>query len=845
MVADVSESVLRGHSALVVGPRDSGRTAVLLAVAEELAGCGRESRLAAGRDAAAGIPLAAFAPLVAEHGLSGAQTLDVYTRLPGRILRAGIVVLLDDLDLADQPTGVLAAQLARAGVPLVVSACSPDAVPHGLRDAMSSRTWTTSTLGPLPLDDVLALAATRFGEELDVASAARLARSGHGLPGRVVELLEAGAAGSVLHDDGLRLGAGVLTDTLRERAADALSRLDESVRETLDLVCAVGRMPERALDARGVDIARERGLLALELRAGQAWVHVPDVCLAGAVRETLGGWRLRTLRDEAGRRLAQLPGRSPAVRSLHTVLAVRAGACPDLARLHEAIAEATVAHRLDELRDLLAACGPGRRAGELLLLGRARGLVGDLDRAGEDLLAAADLADREGDGELVPEIGHELGILHAVRRQDPAGAVRSVGALVASAGPGAAPGLQAELVKWRLMAGLPAWDPEAGPMPLAAAEASDGTERIGVAVIAAMIGSLDGPTREAHAAVDLGLAELHAGVAGPPCARELLLLSRFLAWTFEGRHDEATRLAREQRDAAIAEEHPAVGMWEFAAAETALHRGRLIEAEALARRAVRHLTWQDFTGLRWPALALLAAVHATLGAEAEARAALALLPAEASADVKVELHLARARALLGQATGAELATTARRALAESHAFLAVLALDDALLLARDHAERSAYAATLAAEAGRSPLVEALARRAQALLAEDASELERAAAALDRVGLDGRAAHTLLAAADLRRTQGAREAERRLRRAAVDLGGPMSNGSRVSPWSGLSAREREIAALAAAHTRSREIAERLGLSVRTVDNHLSRVFRKLGVRGRADLAALAEGEPDAE
>ena len=53
---------------------------------------------------------------------------------------------------------------------------------------------------------------------------------------------------------------------------------------------------------------------------------------------------------------------------------------------------------------------------------------------------------------------------------------------------------------------------------------------------------------------------------------------------------------------------------------------------------------------------------------------------------------------------------------------------------------------------------------------------------------------------------------------------------------LSSREREIALLAAEGCTSREIAERLFLSVRTVDNHLQRAYTKLGVGGRSELAA---------
>jgi DNA-binding CsgD family transcriptional regulator len=47
----------------------------------------------------------------------------------------------------------------------------------------------------------------------------------------------------------------------------------------------------------------------------------------------------------------------------------------------------------------------------------------------------------------------------------------------------------------------------------------------------------------------------------------------------------------------------------------------------------------------------------------------------------------------------------------------------------------------------------------------------------------------------------------------------------------------VATLAAARTSSRDIAARLGLSVRTVDNYLGRAYAKLGVTSRAELAAL--------
>jgi DNA-binding CsgD family transcriptional regulator len=47
----------------------------------------------------------------------------------------------------------------------------------------------------------------------------------------------------------------------------------------------------------------------------------------------------------------------------------------------------------------------------------------------------------------------------------------------------------------------------------------------------------------------------------------------------------------------------------------------------------------------------------------------------------------------------------------------------------------------------------------------------------------------------------------------------------------------VARLAAAGSSSREIAARLGLSVRTVDNHLGRAYAKLGLGSRTELAAV--------
>ena len=57
---------------------------------------------------------------------------------------------------------------------------------------------------------------------------------------------------------------------------------------------------------------------------------------------------------------------------------------------------------------------------------------------------------------------------------------------------------------------------------------------------------------------------------------------------------------------------------------------------------------------------------------------------------------------------------------------------------------------------------------------------------------------------------------------------------------LSKREREVAMLAAQGMTSRAIAEQLFISSRTAENHLSKVYDKLGVRSRAELSRMLDG-----
>jgi DNA-binding CsgD family transcriptional regulator len=71
-----------------------------------------------------------------------------------------------------------------------------------------------------------------------------------------------------------------------------------------------------------------------------------------------------------------------------------------------------------------------------------------------------------------------------------------------------------------------------------------------------------------------------------------------------------------------------------------------------------------------------------------------------------------------------------------------------------------------------------------------------------------------------------------RQASTELG---SIGGRRRE-NGLTPVEQRIAGLVAAGQTNREVAAAMFMSVRTVESHLGRIYRKLGIRSRTELAA---------
>ncbi|ROO85597.1 regulatory LuxR family protein [Actinocorallia herbida] len=139
-----------------------------------------------------------------------------------------------------------------------------------------------------------------------------------------------------------------------------------------------------------------------------------------------------------------------------------------------------------------------------------------------------------------------------------------------------------------------------------------------------------------------------------------------------------------------------------------------------------------------------------------------------------------------------------------------------------------------AEAERRYLEAAAAFASAGMAVAQSRALGHRAAVLAGLGRAGDAAQAVDLALAIARRVGAERLTAWLR---ARIGGP-EDGDPVTAWESygrLTGREREVALLLCAGLSRREIAARLTISPRTVDVHLTRVYRKAGVRSRMQLA----------
>jgi DNA-binding NarL/FixJ family response regulator len=303
-------------------------------------------------------------------------------------------------------------------------------------------------------------------------------------------------------------------------------------------------------------------------------------------------------------------------------------------------------------------------------------------------------------------------------------------------------------------------------------------------------------------------AQLLSARVAPGTAVEAVSLG--LIWLARGRVRTALRFCRES--AALLRDGDGVGMLAFALAGVAQSAAQAGEPE-LARAAVDEM---ERTPLGHKAFAVeleLARAWSAAATGELSRARLLATRAGVLARTRGQDAYA-ARALHELCRLGDPATAApelaRLAGSVDGSFAANAAAHAAALVARDGAALLDVAERFAAD-------DAL------LVAAEAAEASAAAHRDAGRPLSGRAA-AARAALWLTKCEGASPPTMLAEPIAADL----------------TPREREIALMAAGGTSSREIAQRLVVSVRTVDNHLQNAYRKLGVTRRQDLARVLGG-----
>jgi DNA-binding NarL/FixJ family response regulator len=319
-----------------------------------------------------------------------------------------------------------------------------------------------------------------------------------------------------------------------------------------------------------------------------------------------------------------------------------------------------------------------------------------------------------------------------------------------------------------------------------------------------------------------------------------------VALTSIGELDLADKRAAEYAEFSSAGQFLGWAIAKITAGVVAAYRGKLPDAISSIEQALAALAAEASLPWLLPARVLLAKAYAALGRPAEAECVLA----------DAEEHTGRHMALYGpqimvtkswvaaakgfERRALELARTAADMAHQSGQY-AVEA--EALHHAARFGDRTVAGQLAAlAEHVNGRVVSLEARHAAAVAAADGEALDAVSAEFEDAGLLLSAADSAAQAAPLLDRAGQRrrslESGVRALRLAAQCGGAMTpaikSAARPLP---LTSREQEIAALVAAGLSNREIAERLTLSVRTVEGHVYHACFKLHVADRDELAEL--------
>ncbi len=323
-----------------------------------------------------------------------------------------------------------------------------------------------------------------------------------------------------------------------------------------------------------------------------------------------------------------------------------------------------------------------------------------------------------------------------------------------------------------------------------------------------------------------------------------------LALTFTGELEAARQCAGAYFGYSSPGQYLAWGMSKILQGTVDVAQGRFLDGIENLEQALAALAAEGAAAWMYPARIRLAEAYSALGRASAAAESIAHATARGgrhSAVYEPQLDIARAWAAAAEGAtipAVQLAIDAAAAASDAHQH-AIEAM--ALHTAARFGEQS-VAERLADLAARvdGRLVQAQARHAAALAARDGPGLDSVVAEFERIGAVLSAADAAAQAAVAYERAGDRrrlvESAAVANRLAAICGGASTPALRQAAQPlPLTVREREIANLVAAGLSNRQIADRLTVSVRTVEGHLYRACSKMDVTDREALAAVMRGE----
>jgi len=843
----------KGRAGVVLaGPPGVGKTRLANECLDVAVTRGYATARAVASRAAAGIPLGALATLLPEVRSAGGPA-DLLRWARAEIAKLGggrrLALLVDDVHLLDDTSAALVGQVALAGDAFVVATLrtgepTSDAVVALWKNEVVERI----EVRPLDEASIAGLLVAALDAPVEAGTSHRLASASAGNILYLRELVLAALdAGTLDKEDGIWRLVGELPMSTRlvELVELTLGRLSDHERAVLDMLAygeplgvalleaAHGAGVLEALEARRlVEVASE----GRRLDARLAHPLYADVLRAGAP-----ALRARAARRALADSLEATGARRREDRLRYATWRIHSGGKVDAAVMLEAAEQAR------ELWDLALAERLASTAAEQGGGFRARLLLGQL----------------------------------AMLQGRPHEADDMFGSLADQAADDAQRAALASLRIHNLLIGLGRTSDAVAIADAAAASIRDPHWHDHVRLAGAQALFLAGFTRRCLEVVDPVLARAQGANLISACS------TASLAMTQAGRLSESLAVAGRGHAAHLAEPGLSAALPAYAHVLTRgialAHLGRLAEAEEVADREHRAATTTGSVDAQagvallrcWVSLLQGRVTSAALDA---AQAAAVFRSMQWPSYLRFALaHLAHARALGGDAEGAAAALAELDALGipdtaacgalvlESRAWVAIAAGDqergrtllvDAADLGADRGDLTLEASALhslarvgdltavkrlasVAAAVDGELVQARLGHSRALAEDDIGGLMEVSESFEQMGALLYAAEAAAGAAvssrRAGRTRQAAAIERRAATLARRCQGAMTSALvRIETQALLTARELEVAGLAAAGSSNREIAEHLRVSVRTVETQLQRVYEKLGVHRREEL-----------